>query len=319
MVLAIFLISVFVFSLIIMPFILCRFAYKRAFYFPSSRPVADFVAKDENEKGFLKGLYDSRNLLINQEYEPIYIKSYDNLLLFARYYHIKDNAPLFIEFHGYKGEACRDFSGGDMVFKSLKYNTLLVDLRAHGKSQGNTISFGIKERHDCISWVEWARARFGDIPIFLVGISMGASTVLMASDLDLPNCVKGIIADCAYSSPGSIIKRVCKGVGLYPNLIYPFIVGGAFIFGHFNLNAHSPVKSVKNTNVPILLLHGEKDTFVPPQMSGEIYQNCNSEKYLFTFKGAGHGFSFASDVPRYEHLLREFILNQLGKQNERKG
>ena len=303
--------STFVFCVIIMPLALSHFAYMRAFYFPVSRPVIDFVAKDENEVEYLKGLDASRQLLSAEKYEGVYTKSYDNLSLFARYYHICDGAPLFIEFHGYKGDACRDFCAGDMVFKSLKYNTLLVDQRAHGKSQGRTISFGIKERYDCLAWINWARARFGDIPIFLVGISMGGATVLMASDLNLPKCVKGIISDCAYSSPKSIICKVCSEVGLKPKLNYPFITLGAIIFGHFNPNKKSAVESVKNARVPILLLHGEGDKFVPCQMSGEIYNSCNSEKYLYTFKGAGHGFSFASDAPRYEHLIREFIIKQL--------
>ena len=302
-----------VFCCAIMPLAISGYAYMRAFYFPLSRPVIDFVAKDENEEEYLKSLDASRRLLVSESYESVFIKSHDNLSLFGRYYHICDGAPLFIEFHGYKGDACRDFCGGDMIFKSLKYNTLLVDQRAHGKSEGKTISFGIKERHDCLSWINWARARFGDIPIFLVGISMGGATVLMASDLNLPSCVKGIISDCAYSSPKSIICKVCYEVGLKPGLIYPFVTLGAIIFGHFNPNKKSAIEAVKHTNVPILLLHGEGDRFVPCQMSGEIYNNCNSEKYLYTFKGAGHGFSFASDVPRYEHLIREFITNALRK------
>ena len=252
-------------------------------------------------------------LLKSQSYEPVYIKSFDGLSLFGRYYQGNEGAPLFIEFHGYKGDALRDLCAEDMVFKSLGASTLIVDQRAHGKSQGKTISFGIKERYDCLAWINWARARFGDIPIFLVGISMGGATVLMASDLNLPKCVKGIISDCAYSSPKSIICKVCSEVGLKPKLIYPFITLGAIIFGHFNPNKKSAVESVKNARVPILLLHGEGDKFVPCQMSGEIYNSCNSEKYLYTFKGAGHGFSFASDAPRYEHLIREFIMNALRK------
>ncbi len=295
------------------------YAYRRAFYFPVSRPVLDFNASNDEEKEFLKGLHSSTALLVSQDYEPIYIESHDKLFLFGRYYHIKDGAPLFIEFHGYKGDACRDFSGGDMVFKSLKCNTLLVDQRAHGQSDGRTISFGVKERYDCLAWINYARARFGNIPIFLVGISMGGATVLMASDLDLPSNVKGIISDCAYSSPKSIICKVCTEVGLRASLIYPFITLGAILFGHFNPNKKSAIEAVKHARVPIMLIHGEGDRFVPCQMSNEIYESCASEKYLYTFKGAGHGFSFASDVPRYEHIMKEFIINQLGKQNGQEG
>lgn len=287
------------------------FAYLRAFYFPPRHPVLPFNAKNDEEKEYLKGLDSSKELLSSQDYEGVYTRSFDNLSLFARYYHQKDGAPLFIEFHGYKGDACRDFCACDMVFKSLGCNTLLVDQRAHGKSEGKTISFGINERFDCLSWIKWANERFGDIPIFLAGISMGGATVLMACDLDLPKNVRGIISDCAYSSPREIICKVCRDVHLSPRIFYPLLTIGAVLFGGFNPNKKSAIASVKNARVPVLLFHGLGDTFVPPKMSEEIYKNCTAEKYLFTFEGAGHGFSFATDAPKYEHAVKDFVLGHI--------
>ena len=290
-----------------------KYAYKRAFYFPFSRPVVPFTAKSENEGEFLKGLLASEKILKSESFEPVYIKSYDGLSLFGRYYQGKAGAPLFIEFHGYKGDALRDVCATDMVFKSLGASTLIVDQRAHGKSDGTTISFGIKERFDCLQWIKWACEQFGEIPIFLSGISMGASSVLMASELDLPKNVCGIIADCAYSSPKEIIKKVCRDSGLPDHLLYPFISAGAFIFGKLNLNKFSPIKAVSKSKTPIIFMHGEADTFVPCQMSAQIYDSCASEKYLYTFENAGHGYSFASDVEKYEHSVRDFVKNQLKK------
>lgn len=317
--LAILITSLFIlFTIFALSILVSRYAYKRTFYFPPTHPVLPFYASNKDEEEILKGLNDSSRLLCAEDYEPIFIESFDHLSLFGRYYHVKDGAPLFIEFHGYKGDACRDFSGGDMIFKSLRFNTLLVDQRAHGQSSGRTITFGVNESYDCLSWARYARERFGDIPIFLVGISMGGSTVLMASNLDLPKNVKGIISDCAFSSPKEIICKVCRDIGLIPRLIYPFVTLGAILFGRFNPNKRSAIKSVKESRVPIMIIHGEADKFVPCQMSSEIFESCTSEKYLHTFKNAGHGFSFASDVPRYEHLVREFIFNQLEKIKEEK-
>ena len=208
-----------------------------------------------------------------------------------------------------------DFAGGDLIFKTLKCNTLLVDQRAHGQSGGTSISFGIKERHDCLAWVEYAKERFGDIPIFLVGISMGGATVLMASDLGLPKSVKGIIADCPYSSPKEIICRVCKAeLKLVPWIIYPFIKLSAILFGGFNLSRASATKSVSQTNIPILLIHGEGDSFVPSQMSDKIYESCVSEKYICKIPEAGHGMAFLYDMSTYENTVKSFIEKQLGKE-----
>ena len=291
------------------------FAYRSTFYSPKKRKVYPVVAKSERDKELVLSMKITADKLRLEKYEPIYIKSKDKTTLFGRYYHVSDGAPLFIEFHGYRGEAYRDFAGGDLIFKTLKYNTLLVDQRAHGQSGGTSISFGVKERLDCLAWVEYAKERFGDIPIFLVGISMGGATVLMASDLELPKSVKGIIADCPYSSPKEIICKVCKvELKLIPWVIYPFIKLSALLFGGFNPSSQSATKSVKNTKIPILLIHGEGDSFVPSEMSDKIYESCASEKYICKIPEAEHGMAFLYDMSTYENTVKSFIEKQLGKE-----
>ncbi|MBO5339161.1 MAG: alpha/beta hydrolase [Clostridia bacterium] len=295
-------------------FTIVVYAYLKAFHSPKKRRLLALTPKSEKNKELILSMKTSAESLKNEKFEPIYIFSNDKTKLFGRYYHIRDNAPLFIEFHGYKGTAFRDFAGGDMLFKTFGHNTLLVDQRAHGSSGGKSICFGIKERHDCLAWAKYATERFGNIPIFLVGISMGGATVLMASNLELPSNVKGIIADCPYSSPKEIICKVCKkDLRLPPKLIYPFIKIGAIIFGGFNPNKSSAVESVKSTKIPILLIHGKGDTFVPCEMSEKIYQSCTGEKYICTVDGAEHGMAFLYDMSKYEHTIKNFIDNQLSK------
>ncbi len=294
------------------------FAYKVTFFSPKKRSTTPIMAKSEKDRELVLSMAVTAQSLKNEEFEPIYIEGKDKTPLFGRYYHVADGAPLYIEFHGYRGEAYRDFAGGDMIFKTFGHNTLLVDQRAHGNSGGKSICFGVKERHDCLAWVEYATKRFGDIPIFLVGISMGGATVLMASDLNLPKNVKGIIADCPYSSPKEIICKVCRvELKLAPMLIYPFIKLGAILFGGFNPNKASATESVKNTKIPILLIHGKGDTFVPYEMSEKIYECCASEKYIYTVEGAEHGMAFLYDMSKYEHTIKDFVDKQLCRSTEK--
>ena len=128
-------------------------------------------------------------------YEHVTILSRDGIKLFGKYYHIHDNAPLVLMFHGYKSPlAERDFEGGIQICLESKYNYLLVDQRSQGKSEGKVITFGIRERYDCLDWIHYANKRFGSKKrIFLYGISIGAATVLMTSDLELPDNVAGIV------------------------------------------------------------------------------------------------------------------------------
>ena len=241
-------------------------------------------------------------------YERVYITSFDGLRLAARYYHVSDGAPVDILCHGYRSIAQQDFCGGFSLLREIGHNLLLIDQRAHGYSQGHTITFGLREARDCVSWTEYAIARCGpEARVFLYGISMGASTVLMASGLDLPEQVKAIVADCGFSSPAAVIQDVCRARRLPVKLTYPFIKLGARLFGRFDLEADSAVQAVARSHTPTLIIHGEADRFVPFPMCREIYAACAAPKEILTVPGAGHGQSYLVDKPAYTRTVLDFL------------
>ena len=284
------------------------YAYRIAFYNPSKNRE-----KVPSIEGTVYATYrDEITRLFDQiqkrhcEYVTIY--SEDGLKLFGRYYHVRDGAPLDLCFHGYRSRAFVDFAGGSEMSIEMGHNLLLVDQRAHGRSEGKTISFGIRERWDVFSWIDYALERFGsETNIFLYGVSMGAATVLMASGLELPANVKGIVADCPYSVPLDIILHVGKTNPLPQWLIRPFAILGAKIYGGFDIRETDAIRSVKNTKVPILIIHGESDGFVPAVMSKQA-QLANPEMITReTFPGADHALSYLSDTPRYQQIIRKHI------------
>lgn len=286
------------------------YAYRTAFY-ASPRRREDPYAIPHSEQ-YLAQRERMTELIREMEaipYEPVTIRAYDGTVLWGRYYQVRAGAPLQIQFHGYRGTALRDFCGGNKLARETGYNTLVVDQRAHGKSGGTTISFGIRERWDCLSWAEYASERFGSAtPIFLCGVSMGAATVLMASELPLPRNVVGILADCPYSSPEAIIRKVCREDMRLPDRItMPFVHLAARLLGGFRLGESSAVEAVKHSSLPILLLHGEDDRFVPCDMSREISKSCPGRVILRTFPGAGHGLSYIVDTAGYEKAAAEFM------------
>ena len=245
-------------------------------------------------------------------YEPVCITSPDGLKLRGRYYRGKDGAPVVIAFHGYRGTPSRDFSGGTQFYLGEGCHLLMIEERAHKSSEGHTITFGVKERFDCLKWIDYAVRRFGpDTPILLAGISMGAATVLMASEFDLPANVKGILADAPFTSPKAIIRKVCGDVHVPAELAYPFLWLGAKLFGGFGLTDADAAEAVKHTKVPILLIHGEDDRFVPCDMGREIAAANPAMVELHTFPDAGHGLSFLVDRPRYECIVRGFFARVL--------
>lgn len=240
-------------------------------------------------------------------HEEIEIISYDGTRLFGRYYHLSDTAPLDIQFHGYKSRASRDCCGLFRISRDMGHNVLLVDQRAHGKSGGRTITFGIKERYDCAAWVDYAVKRFGEgQKIFLLGLSMGAATVIMASALPLPENVVGIVSDSTYTSPREILMKVGESKHYPRRLMESFLGVGAFIFGRFDLDSTSCVEAVKNTKLPVLFLHGEDDFFVPCRMTRRVFASCPSAKKLVTLSNGGHCAGYIFNTEKYEREINAF-------------
>lgn len=239
--------------------------------------------------------------------ERFTITSFDGLKLSGKYFEYAPGAPIELMFHGYRGNAERDLSGAVQRCFSLERSVLIVDQRTSGSSEGNVISFGINESRDCLSWVHFLIEHFGkDVKIILTGISMGASTVMMATAMDLPPNVISALADCGYTSAKDIIKKVIREMHLPPNLLYPFIKLGAKLFGHFDLEETSPIEAMKNCHIPIIFIHGETDDFVPCDMSRANYNACTAPKKLFTVAEAGHGMSYLLDNVGYFNALKEF-------------
>ena len=257
---------------------------------------------------YKNNIIEASNKFKKIPFEEIYINSFDNTKLYGRLYKYNDSKEFDICFHGYKGEAFRDFSGSFETMSLTKHNMLLIDERAHGKSKGRVITFGIKERKDGLCWINYLIENFGnDIKIYLYGMSMGAATVLMMNDLELPENVKFIIADSAYSSPKEIIKKTIKDMKLPSNLVYLFIYLGSRIYGNFNIDESSALEAVKKKKIPILLIHGTDDLFVPHEMSEEIFKNISGRKEILLMPEADHGMSYMVDKDKYYEVMLNFI------------
>lgn len=283
------------------------YAYRIAFFSPKKDREKIASVRGPNYDPYREEMRRIFRQLKDRPFERVFITSFDGLTLSGRYYHVKDGAPLDIGFHGYRSNPLTDFSGGSALSFQLEHNLLLIEQRAHCQSQGNTITFGLKERQDLLSWVDYAVSRFGmDTEIYLYGVSMGGATVLMASELDLPENVKAIIADCPYSSPLDVILFVGRSMPIPNWLIKPFAILGAKIFGGFDLTETTAAEAVKHTKVPVLILHGEIDGYVPCEMS-DIVDSNPAMVQRYTFPGADHGISYLVDTPRYHQIVKDFL------------
>ena len=296
--------------LILAVFLIAYICFRIAFYVPKKRPLREEFQIPEGEiyQPYREQMISWMKEVRAIPHEDVSIKSFDGLTLRGKFYEYAPGAPIELMFPGYRGSAERDLCGGVQRCFALKRSALIVDQRACDDSEGTVITFGVKEHKDCLAWVDFMVEHFGpDVKIILTGISMGASTVLMAAGRPLPSNVIGVLADCGFTSAKDIIQVVIRVMKLPPKLAYPFVKLGAKLFGHFDLEATPAVEAIKHCRLPVILFHGDADDFVPCYMSIENYEACPSTKKLVTIPGAGHGLSYLVAPDAYLNALSEFF------------
>lgn len=251
--------------------------------------------------------------MLAQTHEDLYQTSFDGLKLHATYFPALDQGAnkkkVVICFHGYTSQGMSDYIGLSGYYLRKGYAMLLPDARAHGESEGEYIGFGCLDRKDALVWINWVIQELGDdVEIALHGTSMGGATVLMASGLELPPQVRGIVSDCAFTSPKEVFTHVLHNMYHLP--AFPAIPGADILnkrLAGYGMDECNAKREVAKAKVPILFIHGTRDTFVPYRMCHEIYDCCASPKKMLVVEGAAHAESYYKDTEKYEQALDEFF------------
>lgn len=261
---------------------------------------------------YIKLIKEKSEWLDQQKTEKVSILSFDGLKLKGIFLPAEQKTDkIILAVHGFRVNAMKDFAGLVYFYHQQGYHVLLVDDRAHGASEGKYIGFGCLDREDCYRWIHYLDQRFqGKCSIFLHGISMGAATVLMTSSMNLPQSVKGIIADCPYTSIWEEFCYLTEREKKSWLIMYPIMkLAGKIckVVAGYEYDEISSAEEVKETKIPILLIHGKEDRFVPPSMSEKIYNNCVSEKKLLIVPNAKHAESYYVAKEKYEENVLNFI------------
>jgi len=257
--------------------------------------------------------------LKDHDSRDVYITSEDGLKLHGLWVRADNPVGTVLLVHGYRSTKLVDFALAFDAYHNLGLNLLIPDQRSHGRSEGKYITFGVKESKDMLGWLEYHNRQLGSWDIILSGMSMGAATVLYMADMPLPENVRGIIADCGFSSPADIIKKVFQSTVHLPAVPSIWVADlCARIFAGFSLYEKSSLSSLKKNALPILLVHGKADDFVPCEMSKKAYDICTGNKRLLLVEGAKHGVSFLADHDAYNKEVEWLMSTALRKYADRK-
>ncbi len=212
--------------------------------------------------------------------------------------------------HGYRSYGKKEFCGVAQYYIKKGYNVFFPDHIASGESEGTHCTFGHRETEDSIKWLSYLNESFGeDISIILHGVSMGAATVMMMSGRDdLPDNVKAVVEDCGFTTANALFIHKLKDLGVPSNNLIKAVNAVNKRRLGFDFMKLNPIESVKNTLLPIMFIHGDKDGLVPCFMANELYENCSSEiKELLIVEGADHAQSFMIARDTYESKMDEFL------------
>lgn len=227
------------------------------------------------------------------------------------------NGKLIVACHGARSSGIGEFAFMSKFLYKKGFTVIFPDHRGCGESDGKYMGYGTHESKDTFLWLDYAKKNFPDMPVFLLGVSMGAATVLMMSDNVDCNQVKGIIEDCSYTSAWDEFSYQLKTSFHLPNFPILHICNlYSKIFAGYSFESASPLNAVKNAKVPILFIHGKKDDFVPFYMRDILYNACPTEKYKLTVKNAVHARSYFTDSTAYELAVERFVDKCLESNND---
>lgn len=226
----------------------------------------------------------------------------------------KEKSNVFVVFaHGHHSTHNGDPANFMRYYIEKGFNFLAVDHIAAGESTGKFIGFDYFEHRDCLDWITYLTARFGDdIKIIIHGVSMGGATVCQMAD-KVPKQVKLAVADCPYTSALEEYEFVLKKAGIKKSA--PAILNGFNglnkIFAGFDFKETDVRNAVAHSKIPMLFVDGSADTLIPLEMTKELYSLCAAEKDILIVDGAEHAQSIAKDEDGYHKKLDEFISKYL--------
>ncbi len=268
----------------------------------------NLMPDNEAFREHMKNMALDREWLLGQPLERVSIESFDGLTLRAKLLAEPDDARILLLAHGYRSAALWDFPSVVRFYRGMGCGVLLIDQRASGESEGRYIGFGALERYDLQRWAQYLAERFPKATIYMDGVSMGATTVLLSLGLDLPENVRGAIADCGFTSPIEIMRHVQRTTFPHSG---GWVVGGVRLllklFAKYDPADCSTLEALEAAKVPVLFFHGDADKFVPVAMTRANYEACASEKRMFIVPGAGHGESYVLDRALCERAICDFF------------
>ena len=299
-------------AVILILFIACGFIFNQLVWrktIPVPKFILNAIAGNEIPTDYDKAAAEAEKKLWAMPIETVEINAPDGERLIARVVTPeKSNGRLILACHGARSWGIGEFCLISEYLYKNGYTFIMPDHRGCGDSGGKYMGYGTHESKDSYLWIDYAKQHFPDLDIFLMGVSMGGATVLMMNEYADDEAIKGVIADCAYTSAWNEFSYQLKTSFHMPDFPILHICNlYSKIFAGYSFKEASPIEAVKKAKKPVLFIHGGKDDFVPTYMEKQLYDACCTEKEMVTVANAVHARSYYADPKTYEAAIEGFM------------
>lgn len=274
------------------------------------RTVESFMAGNEMPDSYDADAAVAEQKLKSLPFESVTLKADNSERIKGHILHPDNpNGCVVIACHGARSSAMGEFCFMIPHLYKLGYTLVLPEHRGCGISDGKYMGYGTHESEDGMRWLDYTQNNFKNYDVFLLGVSMGAATVLMMSNKVKDTNVRGIIADCSYTSAWDELSYQLKTSFHLPAFPLLYICDlYCRLFAHYSFKDASPVDCVKKSSVPTLFIHGENDDFVPYYMQKILYDRCSAPKDILSVSGAVHARSCYTAPELYINKINNFMM-----------
>ncbi len=242
------------------------------------------------------------------DFQEVSVTSHDGLTLKGSLYE-SGSDRVAILLHSHHSSAINDFSLLIPFLKESGYSVLAVDMRAHRKSDGRYITYGIEEQNDCANWVDFCISKFGaEVKIAFIGCGIGANAALFATGRDIKENVRAVIAtECFTSGYDVIALRTKASLPFVGSAVMATLNCFCRVFGGFDLKDENTQIALKTSQTPTLFIHGTRDRITPCEMTLRSFAASAAPKELLTVSGARHGTCAFADETLYLAKIKDFL------------
>ncbi len=193
------------------------------------------------------------------------------------------------------------------------YGALLIDLRAHGETAGERITFGVQEAEDVEAAIAWLRNTFSGERIGAIGVSLGAAAIVLAKN---PPRLDAVVLESLHPTIDEAVdNRLRLHLGSFGPVFSPLLLWQLSFRLDVNPDELNPIDRIGNLNSPLLLISGTDDRHTTVAETERLFAAARQPKELWIVPGGGHFNMHAYAGREYENRILDFLERYLPRRN----